>query len=96
MRSSGADGGELARPSLADAEILFHSALVRSHRSHEFIGEVESAAAQFCRERRRQGDTPEQVLKDAKRVIHAAIDGEDVPIAERAVLSCIQHYYHAD
>ena len=61
-----------------------------------FIGEVESAAAQFCRERRRQGDTPEQVLKDAKRVIHAAIDGEDVPIAERAVLSCIQHYYHAD
>ena len=69
MRSSGADGGELARPSLADAEILFHSALVRSHRNREFIGEVESAAAQFCRERRRQGDTPEQVLKDAKRVI---------------------------
>jgi hypothetical protein len=80
----------------ASAEQVFRSALMRSHRNHDYIGEVESAAAQYCRERRRQGHAPEQMLKDAKRVIHEAIDGDDVPIAERAVQSCIRHYYRVD
>jgi hypothetical protein len=80
----------------ASAEELFRSALRRSHRNHDCIGEVESAAAQFCREMRRQGHAPEQMLKDAKRVIEEAIDGDDVPVAERAVQSCIRHYYRLD
>ena len=79
-----------------DAEMVFRDALLRSHKTHGFIGEMESAAAQFCREMRRQGHPPERMLRDAKRVIHEAIDGDDVPMAERAVLSCIQHYYRAD
>ena len=79
-----------------DAEELFRSALLRSHHTHGFIGEVESAAAQFCREMRRQGHPPERMLRDAKRVIHEAIDGDNAPVAERAVLSCIQHYYRPD
>jgi DNA-binding FadR family transcriptional regulator len=82
--------------SFSEVENLFHDALVRSHQNRNFIGEVESAAAQYCREMRRRGRAPEQVLKDAKRVIHDAIDGDDVPVAERAVLSCIQHYYRTD
>ena len=78
------------------AEHSFRDALLRSHRTREFIGEVESAAAQFCRELRRQGHPPERMLRDAKRVIHDAIDGDDAQVAERAVVSCIQHYYRAD
>jgi DNA-binding GntR family transcriptional regulator len=85
-----------ADESISAAEDLFHDALVRSHQNRNFIGEVEAAAAQYCREMRRRGRAPEQVLKDAKRVISDAIDGDDVPVAERAVLSCIQHYYRAD
>lgn len=80
----------------SEAETLFRAALLRSHRTRGFIGEMESAAAQFCRELRRQGHPPERTLRDAKRVIHEAIDGDDVPVAERAVLSCIQHYYRLD
>lgn len=79
-----------------EVELEFHDALLRAHRAHGFVGEMESAAAQFCREMRRQGHPPERMLKDAKRVIEQAIDGDDVPIAERAVQSCIQHYYRAD
>jgi hypothetical protein len=79
-----------------DAELVFRDALLRSHRTHGFIGEMESAAAQFCREMRRQGHPPERMLRDAKRVIDEAIDGDDAPMAERAVMSCIQHYYRAD
>ena len=33
---------------------------------------------------------------DAERVIEEEIDGNDVPVAERAVESCIRHYYRAD
>jgi hypothetical protein len=80
----------------AEAEQQFRDALLRSHRTHGFVGEMESAAAQFCRELRRQGRPPERTLKDAKRVIEQAIDGDDVQMAERAVLSCIQHYYRID
>jgi hypothetical protein len=83
-------------PELADAEAIFRRALLRSHRTREFVGEMESAAAQYCREARRQGYPPERTLRDAKRVISDAIDGDDAIMAERAVLSCIQHYYRAD
>jgi hypothetical protein len=79
-----------------DVESNFRSALLRSHRTREFIGEMESAAAQFCREARRQGHPPERTLRDAKRVISEAIDGDDAAMAERAVQSCIQHYYRVD
>jgi hypothetical protein len=80
----------------AAVEENFRQALIRSHRSREFLGEVEAAAAHFCRALRRQGVPPERMLVDAKRVIEDAIDGDDVPIAERAVESCIRHYYRAD
>ena len=77
-------------------EELFKQALLRSHRSREFLGEVEAAAAHYCRALRQRGVAPERMLVDAKRVIEQTIDGEDVPIAERAVESCIRHYYRAD
>ena len=80
----------------ADPEQLFKEALLRSHRSREFLGEVEAAAAHFCRALRHQGVPPERMLIDAKRVIEEAIDGDDAPVAERAVESCIRHYYRAD
>jgi hypothetical protein len=83
-------------PQSAAIEESFRQALIRSHHSREFLGEVEAAAAHFCRALRRQGVTPERMLIDAKRVIEEAIDGDDVPIAERAVESCIRHYYRAD
>ena len=78
---------------LAEARTRFHDALVKAHRSRENIGAVEAAAAHFCQVLRSQGHSPESMLIDAKKVIAGAIDGDDVPIAERAVLSCIQHYY---
>jgi hypothetical protein len=80
----------------AEAEQQFHDALLKAHRTHGFVGEMESAAAQFCRELRLQGHPPERMLRDAKRVIEQAIDGDDVRVAERAVMSCIQHYYRVD
>ena len=80
----------------AAVEETFRQALIRSHRSREFLGEVEAAAAHFCRALRRQGVPPERMLVDAKRVIEEAIDGDDVPIAERADESCIRHYYRVD
>ena len=78
------------------AEAKFRDALLRSHRSREFLGEVEAAAAHFCRALRQQGVAPERMLVDAKRVIEEAIDGDDAPVAEHAVESCIRHYYRAD
>jgi len=83
-------------PPNTSVEDTFRQALIRSHHSREFLGEVEAAAAHFCRALRRQGVSPERMLVDAKRVIEEAIDGDDVPIAERAVESCIRHYYRAD
>ena len=91
------EGGDgLPEQRAVEAEEIFRSALLRSHRTRDFIGEMESAAAQFCREMRRQGHPPERMLRDAKRVIHEAIDGDNVPVAERAVQSCIQHYYRVE
>ena len=83
-------------PASNDAESNFRRALLRSHRTREFVGEMEAAAAQFCREARRNGDPPERMLRDAKRVIEETIDGEDAAMAERAIMSCIQHYYRVD
>ena len=83
-------------PQGVDTAERFKQALIRSHRSREFLGEVEAAAAHYCRDLRRQGVPPERMLIDAKRVIEEAIDGDDVPVAERAVESCIRHYYRAD
>ena len=80
----------------ASVEESFKQALIRSHRSREFLGEVEAAAAHYCRALRQRGIPPERMLIDAKRVIEEAIDGDDVPVAERAVESCIRHYYRAD
>ena len=78
---------------LGDATERFHAALLEAHRTRDNIGHVEAAAAQYCRVLRRQGHSPERMLIDAKRVIKNAIDGDDAPVAERAVLSCIQHYF---
>jgi hypothetical protein len=79
-----------------EAEESFRQALLRSHHSREFLGEVEAAAAHYCRALRERGVAPERMLIDAKRVIEQAIDGDDVLVAERAVESCIRHYYRAD
>jgi hypothetical protein len=78
---------------LAVARARFHDALVNSRVSRRDIEEVEAAAARFCEILRRTGHSPQATLIDAKRVIEEAIDGESKPIAERAILSCIQHYY---
>ena len=83
-------------PQTALVEETFKQALIKSHRSREFLGEVEAAAAHYCRALRNQGVPPERMLIDAKRLIEEAIDGDDIPIAERAVESCIRHYYRAD
>jgi RNA:NAD 2'-phosphotransferase (TPT1/KptA family) len=79
-----------------EVEESFRQALLRSHRSREFLGEVEAAAAHFCRALRQRGVAPERMLIDAKRVIEQTIDGNDVLLAERAVESCIRHYYRVD
>ncbi len=83
-------------PKGATAEEAFKQALIRSHRSREFLGEVESGPAHYGRALRGQGVPPERMLVDAKRVIEEAIDGDDVPVAQRAVESCIRHYYRAN
>ena len=78
---------------LIAARLEFRNALLKSRETRKDIGEVEAAAARFCQVLKRAGHTPEATLIDAKRVIHQAIDDESVAIAERAILSCIQHYY---
>lgn len=96
MRTDSEHDGNTSNASIAEAEERFRSALARSSRNRDFIGEVESAAAQYCREMRRQGHAPERVLKDAKQVIYEVLDHHAAPIAEAAVQSCIQHYYRPD
>lgn len=71
----------------------FRQALLFSHKTRNSIGDLEAAAAHFCHALRRHGITPERMLIDAKQVIELTIDGDDRPLAEKAVLSCIQHYY---
>jgi len=89
-------GGAVPDVQQGTEEESFRQALLRSHRSREFLGEVEAAAAHFCRALRQRGVAPERMLIDAKRVIQQTIDGDDVLVAERAVESCIRHYYRAD
>jgi hypothetical protein len=78
---------------LASARARFREALLRSRESRKEIGEVEAAAARFCEVLRKTGHSPEATLIDAKRVIEETIDGDNKPVADRAILSCIQHYY---
>ena len=96
MDSQPAPGSAVPGGQPGDAEESFRQALLRSHRSREFLGEVEAAAAHYCRALRERGVAPERMLIDAKRVIEQTIDGDDVRLAERAVESCIRHYYRAD
>jgi hypothetical protein len=65
---------------IGTAEQQFKEALLRSHRSREFLGEVEAAAAHFCRALRQEGVPPERMLVDAKRVIDAASGTTIAPI----------------
>jgi hypothetical protein len=95
QESSGDSIGSADERALA-AEMHFRDALLQAREARESIGQMESAAAQFCREMRRQGHPPERMLRDAKRVINAAIDGDDSMVAERAVKSCIQHYFRTE
>lgn len=71
----------------------FRNALLEMHGSRENVGRVEAAAARLCRVLRREGHSPERALMDAKQVIAETIDGHNMAAAERAVSSCIQHYY---
>ena len=89
-----ADAASDARTSIA--ETSFHDALLRARSRHEPIEVVEAAAAEYCVELKRQGYPPERMLRDAKRVISQAIDGEDARVAEHAVQSCIRNYYRPD
>jgi hypothetical protein len=81
---------------IASARLRFRQALLESRESRSNVGEVEAAAAHFCRALRDIGHSPQSMLIDAKKVIEDAIDGENVPIAERAITSCIQHYYRPE
>lgn len=78
---------------LGDARLRFHNALVQSHRLRGYFDELDDAAASFCVLLKHLGYSPEQTLIDAKKVIDDALEGHDIPTAERAVLMCIQQYY---
>ena len=89
--------GDVARATeeLGKARDDFREALLSAHRTRSALGQLEAAAAHFCQAMRQQGETPERMLIYAKRLIQETIDGDDIPVAERAVLVCIQHYYRA-
>ena len=95
MSEAGGRNVEQDEHAISIAREEFREALIHSHMSRTHIGEMEAAAAQFCQALRRSGQPPERMLIDAKRVIEEAIDGDDVAMAERAVTSCIEHYYRA-
>jgi hypothetical protein len=81
---------------IASARLHFRQALLNSQQVRTNVGEVEAAAARYCRTLRDAGYSPQSMLIDAKKVIEDAIDGENVPVAERAVTSCIQHYFRPE
>ena len=90
-----ADGAPQLR--VYEAAALFHESLRRArHDRNDLLRRLESAAAHYCREMREQGCTPEHTVREAKRVIHDAIAGDDARVAELAVACCIRHYYRAD
>ena len=93
MADDGSSGQMQAERNVSEAREQFRQALLLSHKTRNSIGNLEAAAAHFCQALRGQGLSPERMLIDAKQVIEEAIDGDDRPLAERAVLSCIQHYY---
>ena len=78
---------------LATARLQFREALLASRALHKKVGEVEAMAAQYCEAMREAGFTPQGMLIDAKKVIEDTIDGDDVPVAQRAIASCIERYY---
>ena len=71
----------------------FRDALLQSHRTRGMIDELDAAAAHFCKALRRTHHTPEGMLIEAKRVIQGAIDDDDRPMADKALSSCILHYF---
>jgi hypothetical protein len=93
--------GESETSAVGQAEVIgtareeFRRALLHAHETHDSVGELESAAAHFCQALRSNGMAPERMLIEAKRVIEDAIDDHDRPVAEKAILSCIQHYYRS-
>ena len=93
MADDGSSGQMQAERDVSEAREKFRQALLLSQKTRNGIGDLEAAAAHFCQALRGQGLSPERMLIDAKQVIEEAIDGDDRPLAERAVLSCIQHYY---
>lgn len=93
MADDARSGQMQAERDVSAAREQFRQALLHSHETRTSIGDLEAAAAHFCHALRRQGISPESMLIDAKQVIEGTIDGDDRPLAEKAVLSCIQHYY---
>jgi hypothetical protein len=87
---------ETQEEAIASARQVFRQALLKSQQSRKTVGEVEAAAARFCEALRRAGQTPEGMLIEAKKVIEDTIGGDDVPVAERAVTSCIKHYFRPE
>ncbi|HEX9484658.1 MAG TPA: hypothetical protein VF929_08750 [Gemmatimonadaceae bacterium] len=82
-----------AADAMGDARMRLHRALLQSHRLRGSFDELDDAASSFCLLLKQLGYSPEQTLIDAKKVIDDALEGHDIPTAERAVLMCIQQYY---
>ena len=82
--------------SVVSARKDFRQALLNARGTRTNIGEVEAAAARFCQALRVAGHSPQGMLIDAKQVIEETIDGDNVQMAERAITSCIQHYFRPD
>ena len=95
MADEGSSTGMQDETEVRAAREQFRQALLLSHKTRNSIGDLEAAAAHFCHALRRNGISPERMLIDAKQVIESTINGDDRPLAEKAVLSCIQHYYRA-
>ena len=83
-------------PATLAAARRFREALLKSKQSRTHQAEVEAAAGKFCQALRDVGHTPQSTLINAKKVIHDAIDGDNVLLAERAITSCIEQYFRND
>lgn len=94
------DGPESGAPpndsSTDSAAAQFREALLKSQQSRTNQGEVEAAAGHFCQALRQVGHTPQSTLINAKKVIHDAIDGDNMLLAERAITRCIEQYFRTD
>ena len=87
---------EARNPEIPTVESRLREALIALHkrRSADNESALDAAASDFCVALRDDGQSPERVLIAAKRIIASAIDGDDAALAERAVRSCIKHYYN--